>query len=447
VLQQETVPAGVRVRRTSALPSWPVVALFVAFPLWWALGLSNFIGPILAAPMALALAVRGRVHVPRGFGIWLLFVFWMTASAFKVDDTNRLIGWSFRAVVYLSATVLFLYVYNAPRQSLPVRRVALAMTAFWVVVVAGGYLGILFPEGGFRTVAENLMPGGLLTNSYVRDLVHVDFAQRADPTRGLPTRPQAPFVYTNVWGSNFALLLPFVFIALPQLRRRLPQLLLLLVLVASLVPGFLSLNRGLWLSLGVGLIYAAMRYALRGRVRAVAALVLLLGMALSLAIALPVQQLLQESKNETTSTRLALYRETIRNVQASPLLGYGAPRPSEDSSGSTPSVGTQGQLWMVLFSHGFPGLALFLGWYVWVLWRSARAQTGAQLWLHVVVLIALVQLPYYGMFPTGLPVFMVAAAVVLRELLELDPQRRQAMALSDAATRAGLGASWHGQRG
>jgi polysaccharide biosynthesis protein PslJ len=433
VLQQETVPAGVRVRRrTSTLPSWPVVALFVAFPLWWALGLSNFICPILATPMALALAIRGRIHVPRGFGIWLLFVFWMAASVFKVDDTNRLIGWAFRAVVYLSVTVLFLYVYNTPRQSLPVRRVALAMTAFWVVVVAGGYLGILFPQGGFRTVAENLMPGGLLANSYVRDLVHVDFAQRADPTRGLATRPQAPFVYTNVWGSNFALLLPFVFIALPQLRRRLPQLLLLLVLVASLVPGFLSLNRGLWLSLGVGLIYAALRYALRGRVRAVAALVLLLGIALSLAVALPVQQLLQKSKNETTSTRLALYQETIRKAQASPLLGYGAPRPSEDISGSTPSVGTQGQLWMVLFSHGFPGLAFFLGWYVWVLWRSARALTGAQLWLHVIVLIALVQLPYYGMLPTGLPVFMVAAAVVMRELVEPDPQRRQAMAPTEA---------------
>jgi O-antigen ligase len=432
VLQQETAPAGVRVRRTSALPSWPVVALFVAFPLWWALGLSSFICPILATPMALALAIRGRIHVPRGFGIWLLFILWMTASVFKVDDTNRLIGWAFRAVVYLSVTVLFLYVYNTPRQSLPVRRVALAMAAFWVAVVAGGYLGILFPEGGFSTVAENLMPGGLLANSYVRDLVHVDFAQRADPTRGLATRPQAPFVYTNVWGSNFALLLPFVFIALPRLRRRLPQLLLLLVLVASLVPAFLSLNRGLWLSLGVGLVYAAMRYALRGRVRAVAALLLLLGMALSLAVALPVQQLLRESKNETTSTRLALYQETVRKAQASPLLGYGAPRPSEDISGSTPSVGTQGQLWMVLFSHGFPGLAFFLGWYVWVLWRSARVMTGAQLWLHVVVLIAIVQLPYYGMLPTGLPVFMVAAAVVMRELLEPDPRRRQAMAPAEA---------------
>jgi O-antigen ligase len=432
VLQQETVRAGVRVRRVSALRNWPVLALFVAFPLWWALGISSFICPILATPMALALAVRGRIQVPRGFGIWLLFVFWMVASVLKVDDTNRLLGWAFRAVVYLSVTVLFLYVYNIPRQSLPIRTVALVMTTFWVVVVAGGYLGILFPEGGFRTIAEKLMPGGLLANSYVKDLVHVDFAQRADPTRGLATRPQAPFIYTNVWGSNFALLLPFVFIALPQLRRRLPQLLLLLVLVASLVPGFLSLNRGLWLSLGVGLVYAALRYALRGRVRAVAALVLLLGVAVSLAVALPVQQLLQESKGATTSTRLSLYQETIRKAQASPLLGYGAPRPSEDISGFTPSVGTQGQLWMVLFSHGFPGLAFFLGWYVWVLWRSARALTGAQLWLHVMVLIAIVQLPFYGMLPIGLSVFMVGAAVVMRELVEPGPQRRQAMAPIEA---------------
>jgi O-antigen ligase len=180
------------------------------------------------------------------------------------------------------------------------------------------------------------------------------------------------------------------------------------------------------------MVYAALRYALRGRVRAVAALLLLLGVAVSLAVALPVQQLLQESKNETTSTRLALYQETIRKAQASPLLGYGAPRPSEDISGTTPSVGTQGQLWMVLFSHGIPGLAFFLGWYVWVLWRSANARTGPQLWIHVIVLIAIVQLPFYGMLPTGLPVFMVGAAVVMRELVEPGSPRRQAMASTEA---------------
>ncbi|HYN18480.1 MAG TPA: hypothetical protein VEY96_10385, partial [Actinomycetes bacterium] len=46
--------------RRSGLPEgWPVLALFGAFPLWWALGLSSLIWILLAVPMLASLLARG----------------------------------------------------------------------------------------------------------------------------------------------------------------------------------------------------------------------------------------------------------------------------------------------------------------------------------------------------------------------------------------------------
>jgi len=418
--------------RPRPLPRWPLLALYLGFPLWWVLGLGGLVWPLLAVPMLLLLAVRGHVRVPRGFGLWFWFLAWMLGSGLQLDSGARVIGWSYRASLYLSATVLFLYVYNAPRERLPARTLTLMLTAFWALVVVGGYLGMLFPHAAFTTPVERLMPQGLLANSFVHALVHPAFAQTAGANLGLASRPQAPFTYTNEWGGNFALLVPMVFAALSQVRSAGTKLLITLLLPVGFVPAALSLNRGLFLSLGAGLVYAALRYAVRGRVKALIGITVVAAVAGAVFAVLPVKQLLEEriANSATNQTRAALYGEVVQRVEASPLLGYGAPRPSGDSTG-LPSVGTQGQFWMVLFSHGVPGAALFVGWYLWAVWRTRKALTPPWFWAHVTLFIATLQLPYYGMLPSQLHTVMLAAALALRE--QDDLARRTARAAAPPA--------------
>ena len=65
-------------RRRAGLPEgWPVLALFGGFPIWWALGLSSVICILFAVPMFVWLLLKGRVRVPKGFGWWAAFLFWM----------------------------------------------------------------------------------------------------------------------------------------------------------------------------------------------------------------------------------------------------------------------------------------------------------------------------------------------------------------------------------
>ena len=60
-------------------PAWPITALLVGYPLWWVLGIADFMWIILAVPMALRMLAwhvhsSRRLRVPPGFGLWLLFL-------------------------------------------------------------------------------------------------------------------------------------------------------------------------------------------------------------------------------------------------------------------------------------------------------------------------------------------------------------------------------------
>jgi hypothetical protein len=427
--------AVARPARQRPLPRWPLLALFVGFPVWWLLGLGALIWPVLALPMLGALVIRGRLRVPSGFIIWLGFLLWMLGSGIQLDSTERVLGWAYRAGLYFAATVVFLYVYNTPRDRLPPRTVALTLSVFWLFVVAGGFLGMLRPDGSFTTPVELLLPRDLLANSFVQAMVHPAFAQTAGASLGVAPRPQAPFIYTNEWGANFALLVPMVFTAMSRTRTETGRLVLGVLLPVGMIPAALSLNRGLFLSLGAGLLYAALRYAIRGRVKPLIGITVVVCVAAAVFAIGPARELLAErvANSATNQTRAALYQETVDRVKASPILGYGAPRPSEDTPGA-PSAGTQGQLWLVLFSHGYPGAALYVGWYLWALWRTRRGHNAVAFWAHVVVFIGLVQLPYYGALPGELVIVMIAAAVAMREE-EVAPRPVQARSRTVQAQR------------
>jgi O-antigen ligase len=102
-------------------------------------------------------------------------------------------------------------------------------------------------------------------------------------------------------------------------------------------------------------------------------------------------------------------------VWASPIFGYGAPLPSEDDPSANHNVGTHGQIWLVMFSQGIPGLVLYLGWFGVAFWRTRRARDPQELWTHTLILIAVAMMPVYGILGTGLLVLMSAIAVTLRD--------------------------------
>jgi polysaccharide biosynthesis protein PslJ len=391
--------------------------VFAGFPLWWVLGLSSFIWTAAAIVMLAAMLWQQRTRAPAAVVLWLAFTSWVLLSGVQLESGTKIATFSYRLALYVGAGVLFVYVYNLPRGGRTDTKVLRILTVFWMIVVAGGYAGLLVGAHSFTPPIEALLPHGLRSQPFVQELVQPVFAD-VETFLGFPVpRPAAPFAYTNNWGGTIAVLTPVAFAAMSAAGRGKRRKVIAGVLVASLVPMVVSLNRGMFLSLGVGLLYVALRLALRGRLGTLASMVGVIGLLALVVLLTPLGSLvtanLSSTHGHSNTTRLSVASQSIAGADRSPVFGYGEPQAVTGEAG-TPPIGTQGQLWMVLYSNGYPATALFIGFFLVVLWQTRRARGNAGLWLHCVPLIALSQITVYGWLPAELQVVMVIAALAYR---------------------------------
>lgn len=415
----EAIQDRARPARTSAnaerLPAWPLTLLFAPYLAWWALGLIDVILFPIALLMAFYLLRARGVRIPRSYGLWLFFIVWAGISFLQVQGANSQLGFVYRYLVYLGATVVFVYVYNARRQ-LTLRYVCGLLTVVWLSVVACGFLALAVPGGLLVTPMKYVTPGSLLNNDLVNHMVIRRFSQfNADSYFNLAARPAAPFRYTNNWGNMYSILLPMVIAYMAQVRRTPRFWLLAIVLPLSAVPALLTLNRGMIIGIVVGMVYISMRAAFHGKPRLIVLMLLAAVVGYVVYSLLPVQENTDtrlDRSGSSTDTRSSLYGQSIASAEQRPVFGYGVPQKGNDPN--APPVGTQGQVWMILVSHGPIGLAAAVGWFVAATWQSRRRYDPMGLALHTSVLISILEWVFYGALPYALPVMMVSAAAALR---------------------------------
>jgi len=389
-------------------------------PVWWVLGVSGIVLSLCTLPLIAGLVLRRRILVPRGFGLYLVFLLWCVFSATQLASSRQGFSAGYRGSLYVGAGLLFLYVLNASRVDLPPDRVVRIMAGFFVLTVVGGVIGMIVPNISITTVARGLVPPSLLADQFVADLVSASTSSGRAFAAYPIYRPKAPFIYANEWGAAYAMTLPFALCAVAKARTKAVRDALLIVGLISVFPLVFSLNRGAWLSAVAGVLYATIRLA-RGRngqlLRVVAVASMILGV---LFFVTPLGEIVMTrlQNGYGDAHRAELYAESLSLVRTSPVLGYGAPVLIEGNL----SAGTHGQLWTILVSQGVPGLLAFAGWLLWALWRASRrlppghpGDPVVRFWCEVTIFVALIQMPYYDLLPWGLSIAMVAAAVAWRE--------------------------------
>ena len=131
------------------------------------------------------------------------------------------------------------------------------------------------------------------------------------------------------------------------------------------------------LGLAAGLVYAAVRVAMRGNARALVAIVGFLAVVTAVVALTPLERYVGDrlAHQHSNERRESLVDQAVAGALERPLLGYGGPRESPDLV-NAPEIGTHGQVYLVIFSQGIPGLVFFAGWWLWVLWMSRKAATG-----------------------------------------------------------------------
>jgi hypothetical protein len=412
------VPLRPWAREAARTSPWPLYFVFLALPLWWALGAIYFIWPLLTFPLLISLLARDRVEFPRRFGIWLLFLAWLPLSVVQLHKGLSYALFGYRASLFLSATVLFLYIFNASRSHISDRVVLNVLALFWIEVIVGGFLGVLFPTVSFHTPTESLVPRAFLDDQTAYDFIHPAFAEVVSFFGHTVGRPKVLFGYTNQWGACVAVLTPFALAAYSRLRRGALRRSCGILLVLSVIPIALSLNRGLWLGLAAGIGYVGVRFARMKNIRALVAGIAVLAVCGVVLVGTPLGSFVTDrltTEQTSTGTRLSTYDETIARVKQSPLIGYGSPG-ATDTSRAYSNLGTHGQVFTVVYSYGIPALVFFVGWFAYTFVRAARRRTHACLWASATVFIALVEIPYYNLMPTTIHVVMAAAALAWRDI-------------------------------
>jgi hypothetical protein len=427
--------------------SWPFVLFFAGFPLWWLMGFGVLGFLLMAVPLAYFLLRRWVVQVPHGFGIWLLFlavavigvvVLWIPIPGLMQEEgAGRIFPWAYRMAWFLAATVAMLYIGNTTEQELPRKRIVLLMAWMFVITVAGGYAGQFLYRLEFPSLMEVILPSPLASNAFLASLIHPGLAQLQDILGYENPRPKAPFEYANSWGANFGMFLPFFVLSHTYLRTWWQRSLWAVVLVAAVPPAIFSLNRALWIGLGVLLVAAGLRTALRGKLLMVAVLASGAVAGLVALVLTPLGQLVEARLDNPHSDRArsnlsGLSLQTV--LENSPVIGFGAPRTRQNnfqsiaagatpdcSQCSPPQLGTQGALWYLVFCTGVLGLLLFLWFVLWRYMPTLRTrdrESGAMLY---VCLYFLCVLPFYDSISAPFMTLMIGMGLVWRRELEQRP--------------------------
>jgi hypothetical protein len=433
-------------------PAWPITALIVGYPLWWALGIGDFMWVVLAIPMAsrmLAWHVHGsrRLRLPPGFGLWLLFLLWAVAGGVMLGVTapgtiaspvlHRVLSYADRNLSYLGITVLLLYAGNLTERELPRRRLAWMLGILAIAATVLGLAGMVKPHLQLHSPFLHLLPASAQANAFIQASMHPGLAQVQNVFgSGGRGRPKAPFDYTNTWAECLSITMPWLLVACQGATRR-RRVLCWSIAAVALVPLIYSLNRGVWLGVGLSAVYIAVRLAARGKTVLLGAVCAGLALVAVLVAVSPLQNIISErlQHGDSDKIRSNLSLLAVRDAAASPVLGYGDTRqemgsPTSIAVGPTAKcptcgqdeVGSTGQLWLLLVCNGFIGALLYIGFFGYGAWRFRRDITPYGMVAVLVIGLSLMYMFFYDAVPAPLGLTMLAYALGWRNESHLQAQ-------------------------
>jgi hypothetical protein len=375
-------------------PIFDIRCLFLLFPIWWLLGIEQFIWPIALFLIALKTVYLQKFRVVvipplKWFGLYILAI--LISSLFIVENYRWLTFFrNFGA--YFSGFLILALITNRVRTW---HSIQLLINAFCIPLLLAGVFGLLAVYDVWRPSFESMiggfLPGTVADSSYGAAIVVRTLGARSwFAGVGEYYRLTGMFLFANHYASAQIFAIPFLFQKLNfgTIRQRLLVGLGIILLLLNL---FYTTSRVAMVALAVGAVYFILFQSLQRRVirvfTALGLLVVVLFLLLSglWDLSTPNRSGVLNSASDTLNafvfargsgsyiSRSAVYEASLEGIIQRPIFGWGTER---DIEGNSLPAGSHSEYIAVLYRHGLVGFILFVA-LIWSIWRMTRPPKGA----------------------------------------------------------------------
>lgn len=364
----------------STSPETDLKLLFLLLPLWWLLGLEQFIFfPVLLYSSIKLLVIRRQVKVRPTFVLLLLFCGASLLSLVQVDDNLRYFTFARNWLSYCTFTLSFFIITNTIRTG----RQLFSLLA--VLVISMGAIGTMGFAASFGALALTVRtPIDLIVPSAVADTDL--FSRISNRTLGSTGwfsylgkyyRLRGTFLFATMYAAAVAMTIPLALFCVSYVNRKSMKSLFLVIVSILLWNLFFTTGRTAWAALLIGGLlwfYQTSKFhlALKLSLLATGAVIALVLLILSPPVVSQEARTLIDARGSSSSDRLKIYRTTLEGIAMQPLLGWGTER---DVDEIPYPAGSHSYLLGLLYRHGLPTGLLFLGALLATVWRSVATQS------------------------------------------------------------------------
>lgn len=367
---------------------------FIALPLWWLLGIEQFVWPLVGM---IAIAVHGRISFAKEVKYLTLFVLLQLLSALFITESYRYLTFARAWTANVGALFFFALLISAIRSIQDVRFLVRSIT---ISMIFAGIAGLLAIGGVWRdpimSLLGSVLPESIGETTYGQRLVYRTLgASGYFIFLGNYFRISSFWLYATTYATTIVAIFPLVIWAI-RYDQRMYKWLHIIAALFLLVNLIFTTGRSAILGFTLGLLFFLLRRNISkaGLAKAIALVVSVFLLVVGSVAILTLQdtpeygslEWADNADNKVVSLllmargkgsfidRIKIYHSTITDFWRRPILGWGTER---DISGLPYPAGSHSYYLGVLYRYGLVGfLALLI--VVWSCWKGLS-------WLRVPV--------------------------------------------------------------
>lgn len=352
-----------------------ICLFFVFLPLWIALGITQFFGPVLMVFLfvkLLFLSIKNKTGIVIPFRISTLILFFFLSSLISslyIQESYWSLVFIRNFFVYAAAFALFLVTINIVKDKQRLIRLlwALSIMAFFAGIIGVlGLLNIIPDKMSFVTPITKFLPENIRSSEFLKETLYPSISGYYQQLFGLRVkRISSLFLFPNYFAAAIIIILPFQ-IFLFTITEGFKKLFVLLNGILLLVCLIFTYSRSAILGIFLGFLYFVyLQRRKKGqqksqKLSALAITIIFLAVFLILLIAIGT---MTQIKPLSVKDRTTILKSTLHSWSESPIFGWGTQRNMEvvGELSSLPPLGSHSTYLSFLYRYGLSGFILFLG--------------------------------------------------------------------------------------